>query len=813
VVPGFGSGTVPGAGTGTSNSVTIISSFRILKRKCCNNITSEQGSGTSGRDQTEKFSIKCFISVLDNYSVKNFPFRLTVKHHCSAYNIYPVYNTYLMKKCLGMDTALGNMYQQPATSADSATTDQATSCAGSGAGTNADTNILGSVYKQCSTARSVTSNIAITEFRDGKCTTGTEPTPKIGSLDWEGDLSVLKTFHGGRVTKNGRTVNDCISVSFDPRNLQCLCCDSPHHILNPLKPPVIVFSDQNFVSSLNGGPENCAAVVRAENSSLSELADLASEILEKVILPSGSVLLFGSGSHLYKGGVSQYASDWIHLRNRCSQKWPGANICPLIPLVRTDCPGSLARDISMLSAWLGRVYADNASGLLDTWNTLRSLTEPHCEGTSSSESCKIPLPSSISVGSIQPHCFKFDRSCPVILPGIHRKATEDLLRALIENLNRDFQTNLNPEVIIANSWAGKSDRGDRQDDMETSQSRNHVILIGSSNMRRLIPFLKSAGYTINDLTQPSWLATADNVEFIASTLNTIGPEPDTVIVLELFGNSTFRYRQFDGTMALPFKFNNGYHLEGDVGVCDNDSFLRLCDAVGPIFDSCGDSVKIVIPPLPRHLYNSCCGNKKHCTNLKNDEYELSMLQATTRFRPILKEALLKKGLEKFFILDGIGALLGVLPGGNRGAPVEILRELAAYCAADGVHFTEPGYANLAKTIAAAIAGVFNGTLTKSLADQNTSSGKGDCKSFFWRGFVSPVGVRLPPSHHLVSEPRPHDNTPPQSNLRHANTNPGHGHGHGRGHFREGSRPYKGGREPALGRGRRHPKSHYYNPYW
>jgi hypothetical protein len=94
VVPGFGSGTVPGAGTGTSNSVTIISSFRILKRKCCNNITSEQGSGTSGRDQTEKFSIKCFISVLDNYSVKNFPFRLTVKHHCSAYNIYPVYNTY-----------------------------------------------------------------------------------------------------------------------------------------------------------------------------------------------------------------------------------------------------------------------------------------------------------------------------------------------------------------------------------------------------------------------------------------------------------------------------------------------------------------------------------------------------------------------------------------------------------------------------------------------------------------------------------------------------------------------------------------------
>jgi hypothetical protein len=193
-------------------------------------------------------------------------------------------------------------------------------------------------------------------------------------LDWEGDLSVTKTFHGGRVSKSGRIVNECISASFDPRNLHCVGCDTPHHILNPLKKPVIIFSDQNFVPFMNGGPENCMAVFRAENVSLSELADLAAEVLEKTILPSGTVLLFGSGSHLFKSGPSQYASDWIHMRNRCGQKWPGANICPLIPLVRSDCPGSLARDISILSAWLSEIYSDNACGLLDTWNSLRNFT-------------------------------------------------------------------------------------------------------------------------------------------------------------------------------------------------------------------------------------------------------------------------------------------------------------------------------------------------------------------------------------------------------------------------------------------------------
>jgi hypothetical protein len=85
---------------------------------------------------------------------------------------------------------------------------------------------------------------------------------------------------------------------------------------------------------LSVGPENCIAVVRVENPTLSELTDLAVEILEKVYLPAGTVLMLGSGSHLFKVGTSQYASDWISIRNRCSQKWPGTNVCSLVPIVR-----------------------------------------------------------------------------------------------------------------------------------------------------------------------------------------------------------------------------------------------------------------------------------------------------------------------------------------------------------------------------------------------------------------------------------------------------------------------------------------------
>jgi hypothetical protein len=106
-----------------------------------------------------------------------------------------------------------------------------------------------------------------------------------------------------------------------------------------------------------------------------------------------------------------------------------------------------------------------------------------------------------------------------------------------------------------------------------------------------------------------------------------------------------------------------------------------------------------------------------------EEYELNLLQSITHFGPVLKETMLNMGLEKFFVIDGVGALLGVLPGENRGAPAEIMRDLKRYCAQDGVYFTDARYANLGKTITAAVQGVSSGKLTKSCAAVTPISAK------------------------------------------------------------------------------------------
>jgi hypothetical protein len=556
------------------------------------------------------------------------------------------------------------------------------------------------------------------------------------------------------------------------------------------------------------------AVFRAENPTLSELADLAGEVLEKTPLPAGTSLLFGSGSHLFRVGASQYATDWIHLANRGNQKWPNSNICPLVPVIRSDAPGSVVRDISILADWLGRVYANSTTGLLDTWKHLLQYAESHCTGTDTSEVCKIPLPTSISVGSTQTHCYVFHSSCPDKLNGMDRKATKELLRVLIETLNRDFSTNLNPEIIVEKSWAGNLDGAKNQSmSIDPPENKKHAIVIGASNMWRMVPFLKAAGYTVSDLSQPSWLATPENIDLLADKLNTLAPDSDTVVILELYSNSTFRYRQFDGTMALPYKTSTGYHMGGDMGVCDDDAFVRLTKAMGVLLETCGECIKILVPPLPRYLYNGCCNSKTHCSNRSNEDYELSLLQATTHFRPLLKDTLLKLGLERFYVIDGIGAVLGVPPGENRGAPIEILKELTPFYAPDGVHLLENGYANLCRTIVAAVVGIKDATLTKPSKRTPDISGKSSGGSYFWRGFILPVGysgAKLVQA--AAAAASKWDNQPRGGGAiggRGGSVSSGGGGQRGRGRGFAKGQWFSGGRRGGAGRG----GGGRFNPYW
>jgi hypothetical protein len=144
---------------------------------------------------------------------------------------------------------------------------------------------LGNLYKQCKNARDASTTVLCTRFESAMTfSTGTAKATRIGNLDMIGDIEVEKSFHGARICKGQKTVNECMSSSFDPRNYMCVGCKLPHKI-GEKGPLTISFSDQNMVPFVTDGEGNCMAVVRLENATLTDLVDLSFEMLGKLAPP------------------------------------------------------------------------------------------------------------------------------------------------------------------------------------------------------------------------------------------------------------------------------------------------------------------------------------------------------------------------------------------------------------------------------------------------------------------------------------------------------------------------------------------------
>jgi hypothetical protein len=337
---------------------------------------------------------------------------------------------------------------------------------------------------------------------------------------------------------------------------------------------------------------------------------------------------------------------------------------------------------------------------------------------------------------------------------------------------------------------------------------------------------------VTDLTRSSWKATPENVAHIEEHLLSLNLEPGYTIVMELFGNSTFRYEQFDGTMALPFKGSHGYHMEGRIGVCEDDSLIRLLHNMESLVNIGNPEIKIFVPPLPRYLFTGCCALKNHSVNIKDPDHSEKLLASTLKFRNVIKNELLKKGTDSFFVMDGAGALIGIPPGGNRGTNKAILPELEKVCAKDGVHYTEQGYKNFAGAVIETITGLKAGTLTKfksshlkdgGAAEEASVSIRRRKESFFWRGFSSPVGAACParpPMNLAISGPMPgHQNAGPDNYHMPGLGRGGRGSRRGRGSgfptHRGGSNSVEAGPSPREegNRGRfRGRKPAYFRPY-
>jgi hypothetical protein len=574
------------------------------------------------------------------------------------------------------------------------------------------------LYLQCRTARRTGHNdklVSITgDSTFGSCVSS--QSPHIGNLPDHAGLN--ETFHGSRVREGSDTVNQSISVSFDPSKLVCVTCKTGHQILGK-KPATVFFSDQNFIASMAGSGNTCLNIVRMEDASLSDLYRLSCEILGNTRLPEGSVLMFGSASYLSRVGSGLYAKDWTSLVSSIEKKFPGIRICPLIPLILTDSPGSLAREISEVAAWLATVYENNPLGLLEPWTAVAVAMESLSVGSvtlPNMDTYKVAMPQSLS--ELSPLCsltFCAVSSRPVTLRGLPKDTLCELVRTLIQTVNRDFQSCSNPEEFLVREPMAE----------EPDTKAQKVILLGASNLGRCADHLKNLGISVIDLTSPGWIATPDNVSALLEKLNSITCSNSDRLVLDLYGNLSYRFRQFDGTVSLPYKSDGRYHLAGDVVACPIAVFKKIVESTSPLFTAKKYCSIVVVPPLPRYLYGGCCRLAGHCSNVSKQDHPGKLLGEVTGLRNCLKQHIAGLGLVNCRVLDTC-CVASCTPTADLQTRVSALKEVTAK---DHIHFTAEGYANLVQQV-----------LSTRNPPQTTPSHRLDAKKYYWRGFRSTVGA-------------------------------------------------------------------------
>ena len=207
--------------------------------------------------------------------------------------------------------------------------------------------------------------------------------------------------------------------------------------------------------------------------------------------------------------------------------------------------------------------------------------------------------------------------------------------------------------------------------------------------------LVAKGYRVLDLTQKSWFLNKKTVEELTNTLQVVHIPLGTIVVLDLFGNTSTKYRQADDTLALASKAGGatGWHMLGEV-VAVPDTFI--CEQVGNLgglFSAINEHSKIVLPAIPRYVFGSCCKDTTHAHNTALPLHSTTAVSEHIRQRNTIIKKLHDARTQNLKVLD----VLSCFSSTSSSIP-EKCDDLKKVTYRDNVHLTERGYELLAENI-------------------------------------------------------------------------------------------------------------------
>ena len=609
---------------------------------------------------------------------------------------------------------------------------------------------MGPAYYQCKSSRRATTRVTGTDISTNTSVgTGTEQDiDRLGSFDSTGCMGLESCFLATRQTQHKNQQN--ISLSFDPSTLTCVSCKDTHNVMENSEgtPITIICTDHCFPAHLSDElSEGCVRVVRLEDGMLSEIVDLVAEIFSSG-LPDSAVLLLGSGTNLKSRGSVAYTADWVDCVNKVNGYWPTVQLCPIFPVFPTDVTGGVYRSLVEIGTWFKKQYGSDHRGLCDAWDAYLQMTQLHSVGSSiltAREEYVLAFPAGI--GSIKTYSvmhFASGTSSPASIQCFGQGDCEKLIRALVNNLNRDLATGLDPEHALPRVPAGVVED-------ENTKDSEHIIVCGASHMKRVCSILEAKGHKVTDLTVPGWAASKNNVQNLCNRVeHALMQHPAAVVVLDLLSNSSYKFVQEDDSLAGACRLKDGWRMLGNVvTICDSET-KNLMSRISPVLNCLSpENITVFVPPIPRYVFGGCCTDSTHAPNTTRKDHPSETLAAHAKLRNTIKKEILRTAEKRIWVLDLLGSLT------KKTGLDDQIRILADLTDKDNVHLKTSGYTEVAEGILHSVDKLKS---RHGTAGQTVSAGPARSRSL-WRGFATYGSIGKTASLCVKNSRRTHGSKP------------------------------------------------------
>jgi len=462
--------------------------------------------------------------------------------------------------------------------------------------------------------------------------------------------NILDSFRNtgdNRITKvreiNNWAKKQNISISFDPKKFMCLTCPVSHPVghVGSQRRPVFALYDQCFppmaAAAAGGG---CLAVMRIEDGTLCELADLLIEHCRNRWLPNGTVVIMAAGGQMAREGTAAYASALVAAVNKVKKFLPAGSFVahgPLAFACGINDPATI-RTAFEICHWQVTLDREGAVGdLLPLANmaTIRMLERRAVEVTRQLAPIRLTLPANMA-GTLY-RCWSVGDGSP--LPAATEPLTEEdeaeLLYLLGTEINRKLGIGLDTKFetvrMVASGMASDS----------------RVILVGGQHALGLAKAAQDSGQQYTSIPLEG-NPTVGQVSMCARNLREVieevppGSRAGVVVVFSILDNLLYMAKNSEGGInPLKPPKKGVQHVPGQLVLATGEMLEeRLAKLTSLLNSICGASA-VLLCPLPRHISSPCCQLPGHMPGYATDGHKVKLLEAIDATRRKIKDELYK----------------------------------------------------------------------------------------------------------------------------------------------------------------------------